>query len=274
MTLKDEANPMERQFEIDMDSLMSRDPALIPVDSTPSRAPMLGSESCVAKEDGMDYIVRTPWNEVRLIRDTDFALIPGVKSPTLLKGGSEKIVMAYGLLQHYSIESKYEDLDSETPAAYYMVKCELIKIQPETGKEYVFTTGYGSANTLEKRNGKYRFEKTAVWDNMNSAVKMAQKRAMAAAALSISGLSGLFTQDMENEDFIQKGVESLKATNDPDAPITRNQMKLIYALASNKGLTSTQAKQAMVDAGFPSVKALTQKDFDKVRALFAEGSNG
>ena len=49
-------------------------------------------------EEG-NYKVRLPFGgqEKILERDVDFGVIPGTKSPSLLKAGAEKICMAYGL---------------------------------------------------------------------------------------------------------------------------------------------------------------------------------
>lgn len=145
---------------------------------------------------------------------------------------------------------------------YYLVKCELVKIGPN-GKEYVFTTGYGSANTKERRNGR-----AGAYDSANSCVKMAQKRALTAAALSISGLSAMFTQDMESENFVNENYAAIAQTNNADAHLTTKQMRLIYALAGNKGLNAQEAKAKITAAGYASMKELRQKDFDAVRALF------
>lgn len=253
-TLSDLPEPKEFELPFSVDLGADYD--------TPQLPTLIGAEIALAKPDGEDYIVTTPSGNTRLQRDIDFGVIPGTKQPTLLKAGAEKVIMAYGLLQHYSIENMYQNFDGEAPIMFYLVKCELVKIAPN-GKEYVFTTGYGSANTREKRNGR-----NDAYNAANSTIKMAQKRALTAAALSISGLSSAFTQDMESEDFVNANIAALSATNNPNAPITRKQQNLIYAKAGNLGMTAQQAKKAMVDAGFPSIKALTQKDMDAVLALF------
>lgn len=228
----------------------------------PAEPQMIGAAIALAKAEGEDYIIHTPYASTRLQRDVDFGVIPGTKQPSLYKGGAEKIVMAYGLLQHYTVETKVETFDAERPLFYYLVKCELVKIHPN-GQEYIFTTGYGSANTNERRNGR-----NSAYDSANSCVKMAQKRALVAAAISISGMSGLFTQDLENETFVNDNLAALSATNRAEAPITRKQMNLIYAKAGNLGLTAPQAKARMAEAGYTSVKALTQADFQHVIQLF------
>jgi len=84
--------------------------------------------------------------------------------------------MGYGLLQQFEIESKIED--PKTPLFYYMVKCKLVKVV--NGIEYVFSSGYGSSNTNEKRNGR-----SSAFDSANATLKMAEKRALRWFLLSL-----------------------------------------------------------------------------------------
>ena len=173
----------------DIKSLSDAPVLLLPEEPEPQRLEtpqMIGGDIAYARQVGDDYEVLTPAGGTRLVRDIDFGVIPGTKQPSLLKAGAEKVVMAYGLRQHYSIESMTQTFD-EDPLMFYLVKCELVKIAPN-GQEYIFTTGYGSANTKEKRNGR-----NDAYNSANSCIKMAQKRALTAAALSVSGLSSMFT---------------------------------------------------------------------------------
>lgn len=213
-------------------------------------------------ENGVDYQITTELGTAVLRRDIDFGKVGQAKRPSLFKAGAEKIAMQLGLLQHYKIDFVEEHFTGDPAYCFYRVRCDLDKIGPD-GKTYTICTGYGSANTLEKRNGMNN-----VWNAANSTLKMATKRALVAAALSVSSSSGLFYQDMEDDEFINANIAALSATNNPNAPITRKQQNLIYAKAGNLGMTAQQAKKTMVDAGFPSMKALTQKDMDAVLALF------
>ena len=223
------------------------------------------AELAVAKTSGDGYIVTAPTGvKQKLERDVDFGVIPGTKSPTLLKAGAEKICMAYGLFPHYTIESKEENWTSERPFAYYLVRCDLVKVATN-GQEYVFTAGYGSSNTNEKRNGR-----NSAWDSANSTIKMAQKRALVSAALSISGLSSMFTQDMENETFMNSNYSALAQTQDPNAGLTKQQTKRIFALAGNIGLNAKETKERIKEAGFASMNDITQKDYEKVCSLFEQ----
>ena len=218
------------------------------------------AERAVAKVSGTGYKVKTPFGTAALERDVDFGVIPGTKSPSLFKSGAEKVCMAYGLLQHFTTESKIEQYDKSGCFFYYLVKCELVKIAND-GKEYIFTTGYGAANTAEKRNGRNANTPEAI----NTCVKMAEKRALVAAALHISGLSDMFTQDIEDENFMRKANDTLLGENDP---ITKPQLVRLFAIAGKNGYKKPQVQQMVADAGFKSAQEITQKDYEKVCNLF------
>ena len=166
--------------------------------------------------------------------------------------------MGYGLLQHYTIESKIEQAGKE-PLFYYLVRCDLVKVY--NGTEYVWTSAYGSANTSEKRNGF-----NSPYDAANGTLKMAQKRALVAAALSISGLSDAFTQDMENEDFMQN-AQNLIDTDKPDSPVSTAQIRRLYAIGGEEGLTAAEVKQLLAAQGYTSTKQILQKDYDNLIEL-------
>ena len=210
----------------------------------------------VATQKGKNYLINCCGNIAALKRDVDFGVIPKTKKPSLYKSGAEKVAMAYGLFQHYAIESRIENADPKSPLFYYCVKCSLVKLV--SGQEYVFTSGYGSANTSEKRNGF-----NSAFDAANGTLKMAQKRALVAAALSISGMSDAFSQDMENEDFMEKGKDLLK-TDDPDSQITTAQIRRLYAIGGENGLTTQEVKDKLAVMGFTSTKQITQKDYGRV----------
>lgn len=215
----------------------------------------------VVQPKRMNYIISVPnGNRALLKRDVDFGVIPKTKKPSLYKAGAEKICFAYGLMQRYAIESKVEDC-GENPLFYYLVRCDLVKLLP-TGQEIVFTSGYGSANSKEKRNGF-----NGAYDSANSAVKMAQKRALVSAAISICGGSDLFTQDIEDETFITKNYEEMKQTASDEAPVTAKQIKRLYAIGAEAGRNVEEVKQMLIARGFASTKDITQAQYDEVCAL-------
>lgn len=217
----------------------------------------------LARAKKEDYIVTAPFTgqQTTLKRGTDFGVIPGTKQPSLFKAGAQKIANAFGLLQHFTVESSIED--AQTPVFFYRVRCDLVKIAQD-GTEYVFTTGHGSANTMERRNGR-----NSAWDSANATLKMAEKRALTAAVLSVSGLSDMFTQDMENEDFMGQEVNIVK----DDDVITKKQMKYLYATASSFNLTTEDAKNIIAEFGYKSSTEIKVKDFETIMETIRERGN-
>lgn len=214
------------------------------------------AQIAVVQPKGKNYLINCGnFGQQTLKRDVDFGVIPKTKKPSLFKSGAEKVAMGYGLLQHYTIESKIEQVGKEA-LFYYLVRCDLVKVY--NGVEYVWTSAYGSANTSEKRNGF-----NSPYDAANSTLKMAQKRALVAAALSISGLSDAFTQDMENEDFMQN-AQALIDTDKPDSPVSTAQIKRLYAIGGEAGMNAAEVKQILVAQGYTSTKQIKQKDYDAV----------
>ena len=220
------------------------------------------AERAIAKVSGTGYKVKTPFGTAALERDVDFGVIPGTKSPSLYKSGAEKVCMAYGLLQHFTTESKIEQYDKSGCFFYYLVKCELVKIAND-GKEYIFTTGYGSSNTAERRNGKNANTPEAI----NACIKMAEKRALVAAALHISGLSDMFTQDIEDENFMRKANDTILKEDDP---LTKAQLVRLFAIAGKNGYKKPQVQKIIAEAGFNSATEIKQKDYVKVCGLFED----
>ena len=223
-----------------------------------------GAGKAIVTKERTDYLVSSPFGNGSLLlkRDVDFGVVPKTKKPSLYKSGAEKVCMAYGLMQRYYMESKQE-VCGENPFFYYLVRCDLVKIVD--GKEYVFTSGYGSANTGESRNGF-----SGAYNAANNCVKMAQKRALVSAALSVSGVSDMFTQDIENEDFMKK-AEAITEEK-PTDPITRKQISRIFAIAAENGYNTQQAKQKIIALGYASTKDIKQQDYDAVCAAFEDNA--
>lgn len=219
------------------------------------------AEQAIIEPKRGNYTISTYGNPpITLKRDVDFGVIPKTKSPSLFKSGAEKVCLAFGLMKRFTVESAIEQGGKE-PFFFYRVRCDLIKVAQD-GTEYVFSNGHGSANTGERRNGF-----NGPFDAANSSLKMAEKRALVAAAISLANLSDLFSQDLENESFMEK-ANDLAATLKEDAPINTKQMRRIYALGAEKGLTAPEVKDKIVAAGFASTKDIKQKDYEAVCKLF------
>jgi len=220
----------------------------------------------VVKANGDNYEVTIPnsGTTIELMRETDFGVIPGTKKPCLFKSGAERIVMGYGISTSFTVEKAIEEFEGDTPYFYFRVKCSFDKAVD--GRLIHITDGYGCANSNEKACGH-----AGKFDLANARLKIAKKRALVDGALLIGQLSNMFAQDIENEDFIEKGEKKLAERLDSEAPITVNQRKRIYAIAAQNGFSQIAAKKAITDAGFASTTEIKQKDYDAVCALFEKG---
>lgn len=196
-----------------------------------------------------NYAVNACGREVEIIRGQDFGKLPNCKTPILFKAGAEKIVWTYGVETHYILEKEIED--AENGFFFYRFKCEFWK------NGIHITDGCGSSNTRERRNGS-----ASGFDNANATLKLAKKRALVDGALLIGQLSGMFTQDLENENFTDAANVYFAKT--PDAPITSKQVTYFYAAAGRAGLSKTEAKAFLEKHGYKSAKEIVSKDFDAI----------
>lgn len=148
---------------------------------------------------------------------TDYGVIPGTDKPSLLKPGAERLCKAFGTTPRYVIEQqevnhdhavpwtkrkkkwrnsfrgdKAYDWIEETGTSYgmyrYLVRCQITTIDG-----VVVGESLGSCSTFES---KYVDRPR---DCENTALKMAQKRALVGAVLNAFGLSDRFTQDEEDQ---------------------------------------------------------------------------
>lgn len=220
----------------------------------------------VAKPNGLNYEVDIGnGTKLELIRDVDFGVIPGTKSPSLMKSGAERILFAMGICSRYTVEQAIERVDGEAPFFYFRVKCSLFKVI--NGVEYHITDGMGSANSAERQCGT-----ASGFDTANSRLKMAKKRAMVDACLLVGQLSSAFTQDIENEAFMARGsVDSLADIPKDDERITSKRAQRIYALAAANGLSTNKAKKILSAEGYNSALEVLNKDYDRICELIQKG---
>lgn len=195
-----------------------------------------------------------------LERDVDFGVIPKTKKPSLYKSGAEKIIAAYRFMPRYTINSSIEQHTKDGDFFFYNITCSLWKgfINPESNQfiQVEYANGMGSANTGESSNG---FNSGA--NAANNVLKKAQKRAMVQAVLAISGLSSMFTQDMEDETAIQsKDIIDQKPTD----IINSKQAQRLFAVAGQNGLDKEQFKEWLKAEGYPGTKSITVEQFDKI----------
>lgn len=176
---------------------------------------------------------RTQFNEFvnkSLHSGVDFGKVPGTDKATLLKPGAEKILQMYGCAPQLSVTLR--DQDPNTGYLYIEFTAKAVSIQ--TGQ--VVAEGVGSCSSYESKYrwrwenwrdkkapppaeqgwemtaGKFgtyyrrRVENRDLIDQWNTVLKMAKKRALVDLALTLSGASERFTQDVE--DFVEHTAES------------------------------------------------------------------
>ena len=160
-----------------------------------------------------------------MVPEVDYGTIPGTPKPTLYKPGAEKLCELYG----FAIEmaDKREERDFKT--GFYLAEVTVRLRHRCTGQ--VVAEGVGEANVYEakyrwrwvgerdlpkgmdkenllakefsSRDGgskwsKYRIENADLFDQWNTVLKMAKKRALVDATLSATRSSGIFSQSEDD----------------------------------------------------------------------------
>ncbi len=199
---------------------------------------------------GSNYTLALGDNEVTLKRDVDFMKIEGKgKRPSLSKSGAEKILLLFGL--RVDVEIVFCQRDFANGFFYYEFKATAYD---STGK--AVRVGYGNANTSEKS---MKSQYQSGFDVANSCIKKAEKRAIVDLALKLGSCSDLFYQDLEDDDNI-KGMEAMRSDN----TITKAQLARLFAICSDVGISSSEAKNILANLGYQSAKDILNKDYDNV----------
>jgi hypothetical protein len=144
--------------------------------------------------------------KANLIKGTDYMSIGGGK-PTLLKSGAEKMNVLFGIYAEYETTEKI--MTVEPPFYYVQIKAILRNKQGQKVGEGLASCNSDEANQIKTR------EKTGVsiYSQLNTILKMAEKRAYVGATLNANALSQFYTQDLEdNEDVIE--VEKKESVKD------------------------------------------------------------
>ena len=176
----------------------------------------------------------------QLTEGMDFGKIPGCGDRlVLLKPGAEKITMLLGLRSSFDVVREVEDF--EKGFFSYLVRCSLV-----TGAGETVTQGFGQCNTRERR-----FGKGDPFSGANVALKMARKRALVDAALTVGSLSNLFTQDLED----------VTATSEMRASrISEEQKRKIYSSTLQAGVEESQLRAGVLHYyGVSDINELSEK---------------
>ena len=171
-----------------------------------------------------------------------------MKSPSLFKCGAEKVLLGYGLYYDVVLTDSYKDHEK----GYFYFE-HTARAYDQQGR--IVRVGVGCANTAEKSNGF-----ATGFDTANSAMKKSKKRAVVDLALTLGGLSDIFTQDIEDENNEARASNLQK----DDDFINAKQTKRIFAIASTSGITVEKAKELLASWGYTSTKDIKVKDYDSV----------
>lgn len=164
--------------------------------------------------------------------NADYAIVPGTNGkPSLLKPGAEKICSMFGM----AVDPSVEDL-STSDAVKYRVTARLTTIASGA----FLGSGVGEASSAEekyqwraavhpdefenvdpdRRRIKYKADGTHIKqvrenhaDKANTVLKMAKKRAMIDAVLTVTAASDMFTQDMTDADGNVTGTKAALPNN-------------------------------------------------------------
>lgn len=121
-----------------------------------------------------------------LTKEIDYGIIPGTPKPTLLKPGAEKLLILFNLgLGEPAINTG----DLGDGHVEYEIRVPVI----HRPSGVIVGYGTGSCNSRESK-----YIKTPPYNIRNTILKMAKKRALIDGALTTTGASGVFTQDVED----------------------------------------------------------------------------
>lgn len=152
--------------------------------------------------------------------------------PSLLKPGSEKVCLLLDLMPVFEVD---HDILSKMPEAVkadnIVLRCKLV--HRKTGE--TVADGRGSCSIKEKQG------------NVNTAIKIAEKRAQVDATLRVAALSDRFTQDVE--DFPKEEGE--------EKPRTDKQANFIASLIRQKGLSPEESAEIVKKHGVEQGKLAT-----------------
>lgn len=185
--------------------------------------------------------------QCKLVRDVDFGKVPKAKSPSLWKSGAEKILLGFGLYYDVQITDSYKDYKT----GFFYYECKAIAYH--NGE--IVRAGVGCANTSESSNGM-----ASGFNQANSALKKAKKRAIVDLALTLGSLSDAFTQDIEDENN-EARMQQLQSENDY---INAKQVKRIFAIAASNEITTEKAKELLASWGYASTREIKLSDYDTI----------
>lgn len=226
-------------------------------------------------------------------KGTDYDNIPGTNKPTLLKPGAETLMSCFALhpevaiIEHFdpTLEQHVEIWETEWSGpkenrkktrtqrtvhkrGFYEVvaRCTL-----KAPSGVALGTLSGSCNNFEAK-----YITQSLHDVKNTILKMAEKRAIVAAVLAVTGASRVFTQDME--DFREQAAQDAASASVPAAGAApapakspRREPTADEWLAWNKEQLAAQTTAEAARAYRCTWgRAMTQEERERCRVAFAQ----
>jgi hypothetical protein len=190
--------------------------------------------------------------------DVHYGTIPGTQKPTLYQAGAQKIMFMFKLTPSYDLDKEWVLGQGGSGHLNVTVKCTL----RNRDTEKFWGEGVGSASTMEKKHryresleavkpvpkGYWDTKDQALLEGMrprkidgawmlckvekvenpdladvyNTVLKMAKKRALVDAISTVTGVSDIFTQDME--DFIETPKDVSRPMDFPEKPDVKKEV--------------------------------------------------
>lgn len=202
-----------------------------------------------------------------LIEGVDIYQFEGMKKPSLGKPGAEKLAAIFGLQASFQVDKETIEAIGQTEKKYIAYVCILSRNEKPVGEGRGATfveferTNYRNAKLVEytdakksadfnekdwqKKTGQYgeyyRVKDGTVFDPLalNKAIKMAQKSAFVDAVIRTTGMSDLFTQDIEDMQYIEVHEEVQEKPSIKQIVTASSKKSQIMSLMKEAGLQPT-----------------------------------
>lgn len=182
----------------------------------------------------------------KMVEGKDYHVIQGKKS--LAKGGAEKIASIFNWRAEFIKDTETLDMLNGSAKGTLAYLCKL------TTLEGSFVGEGRGARSLTQDNG-----------DPNKAIKMTQKSAYIDAVIRASGLSDIFTQDLEDmpASSISNG-HSKVSVKQPSAPATEKQRNMIKAVGGDLEALGTSIPEVLNLDGAINLDKLSKGQASKV----------
>ena len=193
------------------------------------------------------------WIRSALVEGRDYGsiMIRGQKSkPSLLKPGAEKIAGMLGLIPKFPNLKEYE----QSVLAGNIIDAIILKCELQNQSGEVIGEGVGARYVEKQDQG-----------DLNKALKMASKSAMIDATLRCSGISEIFTQDVEDmslSDPVSAKHDEILTSQGIELA-TEKQVSAVGRLLENDKVTTEEKRNihSLIEGGLHKSKAGEILDF-------------